>query len=129
MTKTARILLTAGKTENHLFRREDDMGQMETNFYVRGYRGSTDPSFHIGKAYWGEGQDRLHTFQWAMNPDGFLRQENIELSPCPTCSRPYEDKQNVIEDDYGRTYTMEEFKQMINACPNQPRDKVGQEFA
>lgn len=104
------------------------MDQLTSNFYVRGYRGSLDPSFHIGKAFWGEGQDRVHTFEWAMNPDNFLKSGVTEVS-CSQCNRPFNDKENVIEDDYGRTYTMDEFKQMINVCSKQPREKMGTKFS
>jgi hypothetical protein len=70
------------------------------------------------------------SFTWAIEP------EDLELClekyggglTCPCCDRRYEDIGKVIEDEYGRLYSLEEFKQVLLECPIEYLDMVGKVF-
>jgi hypothetical protein len=105
-------------------------GEAMNNFYIRGYRGVEDPSFHIGKLEIIAGQKKdKKNFVWAMSPEGFLKNEKLEAPPCPSCNRGYTDKEKPIEDDNGAKYTMPEFVLLVSECDTQDREKVGSEFS
>lgn len=164
---------------------------MGTNFYVRGFRHSDDPEYHLGKrsaagVYCWDcritlckgGEDGIHmgksdwhdgcpkcgatrsneslenntagrelgfnknapetktgvksccSFGWAMPTVNFnrLMESKCASHNCPSCDRKYDDPEKIIEDEYGRTYTKEEFEDVLAECPVRFWNHVGQYF-
>lgn len=161
---------------------------MGTNFYVRGFINSDDPSTHIGKrsaaglycwdcnltlcmdglsgihmgkSAWyktcagcgkGARQESLETssagrelgfnqtqpsrkvgiagcssFGWCIEPSS-LAAVVSQAEKCPHCEEPFKNKEKVIEDEYGRLYSLEEFEEMLLECPIQSTDMIGKYF-
>jgi len=70
------------------------------------------------------------SFSWAMSRaqyDTFL--ETYKKPCCNACDRPFEDTEKIIEDEYGRTYTREEFNEILAECPVRYWNHVGQYFS
>lgn len=165
---------------------------MGTNFYVRGFRHTDDPEYHIGKrsaaglycwdckitlckygdsgihmgkSDWYEtcpkckaartpesldnsttgrelgfnknvpaaktGVQSCCSFSWGMTTVNFktLLESTCASHACPSCDRVYDDPEKIIEDEYGRTYTKDEFVNNVLAeCPVQYWEHVGQYF-
>ena len=72
------------------------------------------------------------SFSWAMDPKTLLEQVKRALPDCPHCHRAYDApgaKDEVIEDEYGTLYTLQQFTETILAdCPIQSFDSIGQYF-
>ena len=68
------------------------------------------------------------SFTWAMDPLHLLEGGVTTLGECPCCKRPFPDDK-IIEDEYERTYSMTEFKEVLEECPIQYKDSVGQRFS
>lgn len=84
---------------------------MSTNYYVAGYTGESkdDPVAHIGKTYFG-GVERGMGFIWAME---IGRLEGVTL----------------IEDEYGKMLTRQDFTEILAHCTHQCFRSVGERFA
>jgi len=77
---------------------------MGTNYYVRGTQ-NTINEIHIGKAsndkfYWNISREQLNELMG-----------NVPFCGC--CGRTFDDKTNVIEDEYFHKFTLEEFEDEI----------------
>ena len=57
------------------------------------------------------------SFNWAMDPIRFISVDFPKLGNYP------------ITDEYGKTYKIGEFLEMVEACPIQFYDSIGQEFS
>jgi len=69
------------------------------------------------------------SFSWAMTTVQFQDVLEKPNTVCCSCDRPYDDKEKIIEDEYGRTYTRDEFlKNVLAECPVQYWDSVGKYF-
>ena len=72
------------------------------------------------------------SFKWAMTRDDLeLRLQELTIKPpaCPYCDRPLECPEYVIEDEYGRIYTREEFMQVLEECPIEFTNRIGRYFS
>ena len=63
------------------------------------------------------------SFTWAMKQDFLLSSMLSETSP------HYDVNEKVIEDEYGSLFTLKEFMEMLDECPIQYNESVGQEFS
>ena len=68
------------------------------------------------------------SFTWAMDPDRLFKDSITTPLVCPCCSRPFDDDK-VVEDEYGKTYSMDEFKQVLDECPVQYKNSIGTVFS
>jgi hypothetical protein len=73
------------------------------------------------------GVDGCASFSWCV-PPGILEQLIQEHEACPTCDRPWHTPE-VIENEYGDLYTLDEFKGVLEECPVQFTHSVGQSFS
>jgi len=81
------------------------------------------------------------SFTWAMreavtvSPGGILvtgfrgLPARPEDDGCPTCRRPWDHPEQVIEDEYGTLYTEAEFLAVLDECPIQYADSLGTYFS
>jgi hypothetical protein len=70
------------------------------------------------------------SFTWAMSPDtlsSYVSQGSA--GQCPCCNRDYDDKEKIIQDEYGDLFTWHEFLMILEECPVQYNDSIGQEFS
>ena len=68
------------------------------------------------------------SFTWAM-PHMRLVEAIREVLSCPCCNRPYDDKDKVIENEYGDLFSWHEFLMVLEECPVQYSDSIGHEFS
>ena len=47
---------------------------------------------------------------------------------CPSCHRPHEHPEKIIENEYGRLFTLAEFWEVLEECPIQSFDLIGAYF-
>lgn len=85
---------------------------MSTNFYINENLPEKyiRNGRHIGKLSFGE-------FIWAVDPD-------LVEELCITSSKVY-----LFVDEYGKTYSCKDFKEMLNKCTNQKYGMVGIHFS
>ena len=74
------------------------------------------------------GVSSCSSFSWAMPADRLAEAIKGVLS-CPCCGREYGDKDKVVENEYGDLFTWHEFLMVLEECPVQYTDSVGQEFS
>lgn len=75
-----------------------------------------------------EGVASCCSFTWAKPPQGLkLELEGDQMCPC--CRREYEDKDKVIENEYGDLFTWDEFLEVLKECPVQYFNSIGEEFS
>jgi hypothetical protein len=76
------------------------------------------------------GVSSCSSFSWGMTTVQFNSILETPNTVCCSCDRPYDDKEKIIEDEYGRTYTKEEFlKGVLAECPVQYWEHVGKYFS
>ena len=68
------------------------------------------------------------SFNWAM-ASGDIPEKLKEAGVCPCCNREHEDKDKVIENEYGDLFTWGEFLKILEECPIQYTEMIGQEFS
>lgn len=72
------------------------------------------------------------SFSWAMSQElynAFIAAVKVQDLLCPCCVRKFDDKDKIIEDEYGRLFTLEEFNAVLSECPIRFFDGVGTEFS
>lgn len=77
-----------------------------------------------------KGVTKCFFFTWAMEPEklfkkSVLRPRQLSL---PFLSFKTDLSEYVIEDEYGQSYTLLEFKQIVDKCPRQIKDMIGKRF-
>lgn len=73
------------------------------------------------------GVSSCSSFRWAMEEKDMIG-KIAEIEKCPNCDHPYPDTDKVIEDEYGSPYTLAQFRQILQECPIQYQDSIGQVF-
>lgn len=68
------------------------------------------------------------SFSWAMSKEA-LNVATNRSPTCPSCGADYPDPDKVIEDEYGNLYTRAEFDKVLEECPIQYTDNIGQYFS
>ena len=67
------------------------------------------------------------SFTWAINPLN-LEQHLQATEGCPHCNHAYEDKEKIIEDEYGALFTLADFRAVLEECPIRNLSLIGQHF-
>jgi hypothetical protein len=68
------------------------------------------------------------SFSWGIHPNTLATTVLESCISCPSCQRAYEDPEKVIEDEYGKLFTLEEFQEILADCPIQYYDSIGTIF-
>jgi hypothetical protein len=68
------------------------------------------------------------SFTWAMAPEK-IPLELKDNDSCPCCRREYEDKDKVIENEYGDLFTWDEFMAVLDECPVKYTNSIGENFS
>ena len=71
------------------------------------------------------------SFTWAISEAAWQEILNNPMrdGECPNCHRIYDDKDKVVENEYGDLFTLEEFAQILEECPVRYNDSRGQHFS
>lgn len=92
-------------------------------------------AIHDGKSKWnevctkcGEKGKPSCSISWAIAP-ALWEQFANKLECCPSCERKYNDPEKCIQDEYGRLFTIEGFKKVIDECPIHYTNMVGKYFS
>lgn len=68
------------------------------------------------------------SFSWAMKRERFEELKESKAGKCPCCGTTYADQDKIIENEYGDLFTLEEFEQILQECPIQYTESIGQCF-
>lgn len=69
------------------------------------------------------------SFSWAIEPDALRTWMRDAQAICPECTRPHENPDHIIKDEYGRLFTPAEFEEILEECPIQYTTMIGREFS
>jgi hypothetical protein len=76
------------------------------------------------------GVDGCSSFTWAMPENEWYALHQKPYAVCPTCRSPYKDRPDaIIEDEYGRLYTADEFQGVLRECAIMFHHSIGKIFS
>lgn len=69
------------------------------------------------------------SFSWGMKQADLEKLFKSKAGNCPCCGKAFDNQDKIIENEYGDLFTVEEFKQVLEECPVQFFDYVGEHFS